>query len=89
MSGPRSPGRVAESRGPWLQQGETMRAFEGQRSDNQPVNRSRGEKEKLLRELRETLAGMKSHTSASLRQSVQKRIADLTAELRTAPQGGR
>ncbi len=66
-----------------------MRAFEGQRSDNQPVNRSRGEKEKLLRELRETLAGMKSHTSASLRQSVQKRIADLTAELRTAPQGGR
>jgi hypothetical protein len=48
-----------------------MRAFEGQRSDNQPVKRSTSEKKKLLRELRETLAGMKSHTSPSLRQSVQ------------------
>lgn len=66
-----------------------MRAFEGQRSDNQPVNRSRPEKEKLLRELRETLAGMKSHTSASLRQSVQKRISDLEAELRAKVPGGR
>ncbi len=58
-----------------------MRAFEGQRSDNQPVKRSRAEKEKLLRELRETLAGMKSHSAASLRQSLQKRIAELEAEL--------
>ena len=54
-----------------------MRAFEGQRSDNQPVKRSRQEKEKLLRELRETLSGMKSHSAASLRQSLQKRIAEL------------
>ena len=59
-----------------------MRAFEGQRSDNQPVKRSRQEKEKLLRELRETLAGMKSHSAASLRQSLQKRIAELETELR-------
>ena len=58
-----------------------MRAFEGQRSDNQPVKRSRPEKEKLLRELRETLAGMKSHSAAPLRQSLQKRIAELEAEL--------
>ncbi len=58
-----------------------MRAFEGQRSDNQPVKRSRQEKEKLLRELRETLAGMKSHSAASLRQSLQKRIAELETEL--------
>lgn len=58
-----------------------MRAFEGQRSDNQPVKRTRQEKEKLLRELRETLAGMKSHSAASLRQSLQKRIAELEAEL--------
>lgn len=59
-----------------------MRAFEGQRSDNQPVKRTRPEKEKLLRELRETLAGMKSHSAPSLRQSLQKRIAELEAELR-------
>lgn len=63
-----------------------MRAFEGQRSDNQPVKRSRPEKEKQLRELKETLAGMKSHTSPSLRESVRKRIADLETELR-APAG--
>ncbi len=60
-----------------------MRAFEGQRSDNQPVKRTRGEKEKLLRELRETLTGMKSHASPALRQSVQKRVAELEAELRS------
>jgi hypothetical protein len=59
-----------------------MRAFEGQRSDNQPVRRTRAEKEKQLRELRETLAAMKSHTSPALRQSVAKRIAGLEAELR-------
>jgi hypothetical protein len=64
-----------------------MRAFDGQRSDNQPVKRSPGEKEKQLRDLRETLAAMKSHTAASLRQSVQKRIADLETELRPAPAG--
>ncbi len=58
-----------------------MRAFEDQRSDNQPVKRSREEKQKLLRELRETLAGMKSHAAPTLRQSVQKRIAELEAEL--------
>ncbi len=59
-----------------------MRAFEGQRSDNQPVKRTRPEKEKLLRELRETLAGMKPHSAPSLRQSLQKRIVELEAELR-------
>lgn len=59
-----------------------MRAFDGQRSDNQPVKRSTDEKRKLLRELKETLAGMKPHTVPALRQSVQQRIADLEAELR-------
>jgi hypothetical protein len=62
-----------------------MRAFDGQRSDNQPIKRSASEKEKLLRELKQTLTGMKSHTSPSLRQSVQRRIADLEAELHAAP----
>lgn len=61
-----------------------MRAFDGQRSDNQPIRRSREEKQKLLRELRETLAGMKSHAAPALRQSVQRRIAELEAELGTA-----
>lgn len=59
-----------------------MRSFEGQRSDNQPVERSRGEKERLVRELKDTLAAMKAHTTPTLRESVQKRIAVLEAELR-------
>ncbi len=58
-----------------------MRAFDGQRSDNQPIRRSRAEKEKLLRELRETLAGMKAHSAAALRDSVARRIRELEAEL--------
>ena len=66
-----------------------MRAFEGQRSDNQPVQRSRGEKEKQLRELRDVLGAMKAHTSPALRQSVQKRVADLEAELRAPTTPGR
>ena len=66
-----------------------MRAIEGQRSDGQPIKRSPAEKQKLLRELRETLAGMKAHASPALRQSVQKRIAELEADVGTAGPGRR
>ena len=60
-----------------------MRAFDGQFSDNQPIKRSVPEKQKQLRELRETLAAMKPHTAHTLRESVRRRIAELQAELRT------
>jgi len=66
-----------------------MRAIEGQRSDNRPVKRSPAEKQKLLRELRQTLAGMKSHTAPALRQSVQKRIAELEADVGGSTPAGR
>lgn len=59
-----------------------MRAFEGQRSDNMPIKRTPAEKQKLLRELKETLAGMKSHTSPTLRDSVKRRIHELEAEMK-------
>ncbi len=59
-----------------------MRAYDGQHSDNQPIKRNTAEKQKQLRELRETLAAMKPHTAPSLRESVRKRIAQLEAELR-------
>ena len=64
-----------------------MRAFQGQFSDNQPIRRSVAEKQKQLRELRETLAAMKAHTAPALRDSVRKRIGELEVELRgtTAP----
>ena len=66
-----------------------MRSIEGQRSDSQPTKRSPAEKQKLLRELRETLAGMKSHAAPSLRQSIQKRIAELEVDLSTSGPGRR
>ena len=58
-----------------------MRAFDGQHSDNQPLKRSLPEKQKQLRDLRETLAAMKPHTSQALRDSVKRRIAELQTEL--------
>ncbi|GBQ60998.1 hypothetical protein [Komagataeibacter swingsii] len=62
-----------------------MRAFHGQMSDNQPIRRTLAEKQKQLRDLRETLATMKSHTSPALRESVQKRIRQLESEVSAAP----
>lgn len=59
-----------------------MRAFQGQFSDNQPIRRNVVEKQKQLRDLRETLATMKAHTAPALRDSVRKRIAELEVELR-------
>ncbi len=59
-----------------------MRAFDGQHSDNQPIKRNPAEKQKQLRELRETLSAMKPHTNPGLRESVRKRISQLEAELK-------
>ncbi|QDH17302.1 hypothetical protein [Swingsia samuiensis] len=61
-----------------------MRAFQGQLSDNQPIRRNYAEKEKQLRDLKETLGSMKSHTSPALKESIQKRIRELEIELKTA-----
>ncbi|MBO1358329.1 MULTISPECIES: hypothetical protein [Acetobacter] len=62
-----------------------MRSFHGQLSDNQPIRRTLEEKQKQLRDLKETLASMKSHTAPALRESVRKRIAQLEAEVSAAP----
>lgn len=62
-----------------------MRAFHGQLSDNQPIRRNLAEKQKQLRDLKETLASMKSHTAPALKESVRKRIAQLEAEVSAAP----
>ena len=58
-----------------------MRSREGQFSDTRPIQRSRAEKEKLLRELKDTLAGLKPHASASMRTTLQARVKELEAEL--------
>lgn len=61
-----------------------MRAFDGQFSDNKPIRRSPEEKRRLLAELEQTLAGMKPHTSPSLRESIKGRILELREELKPA-----
>lgn len=61
-----------------------MRSYTGQLSDNQPIRRNLAEKQKQLRDLKETLGSMKPHTSPSLRESVQRRIRELEIEIRTA-----
>ena len=60
-----------------------MRAFEGQFSDNKPIRRSTEEKRRLLAELEQTLAGMKPHTSPTLRDSIKGRILELRADIGT------
>jgi len=61
-----------------------MRAYHGQFSDNQPIRRNQAEKQKQLRDLKETLATMKAHTAPSLRESISNRIKQLETELRDA-----
>jgi hypothetical protein len=58
-----------------------MRSREGQFSDARPIQRSRAEKERLLRELKDTLAGLKPHASPSMRSTLQARIRELEADL--------
>ena len=62
-----------------------MRSREGQLSDNRPISRTRVEKEKQLRDLKEVLAGMKSHATPALRDSVKTKIKELEAELAAPP----
>jgi len=47
-----------------------MRAFEGQHSDNVAIKRTREQKERQLRELKDQLAGLKSHAAETLRASI-------------------
>ena len=58
-----------------------MRAFAGQRSDNQPIQRTREEKQRQLRELKEAYASLKPHTSPALKESMKQQIISLQREL--------
>lgn len=64
-----------------------MRAFSGQHSDRVAINRTREQKAQQLRQLKEQLANLKSHTVPTLREAIVKRIAELEAELAPAPRG--
>ena len=62
-----------------------MRSVHGQLSDNQPIRRSLEEKYRQLRDLKETLAAMKAHTSPARGGSVGKGITRLEAGVAAAP----
>lgn len=57
-----------------------MRSFDGQQSDRIAIRRTREQKERQLRELKEQLAALKSHVAPAIRESIVKRIAELEAE---------
>ena len=62
-----------------------MRAFDGQHSDNVAIKRTREQKERALRELKEQLASLKSHAAPAIREALVKRIAELDADLKAPP----
>lgn len=62
-----------------------MRSFEGQRSDNKPIQRNLEQKKKQLAELRLALAALKPQASPVLRQSMEKRLLDLELEIARRP----
>ena len=59
-----------------------MRAFSGQQSDRVAIQRTRDQKATQLRQLKEQLTHLKSHTAPTLREAITKRIAELETELR-------
>ncbi|HYG89770.1 MAG TPA: hypothetical protein VD978_26355 [Azospirillum sp.] len=62
-----------------------MRAFDGQHSDNVAIKRTREQKERALRELKEQFASLKSHAAPAIREALVKRIAELEADLKAPP----
>ena len=62
-----------------------MRAFDGQHSDNVAIKRTREQKERALRELKEQLATLKSHAAPAIREALVKRIAEMDADLKAPP----
>lgn len=64
-----------------------MRAFDGQHSDNVAIKRTREQKERALRELKEQLATLKSHAAPAIREALVKRIAEMDADLKAPPKG--
>ncbi len=62
-----------------------MRAFDGQHSDNVAIKRTREQKERALRELKDQLATLKSHAAPAIREALVKRIAEMDADLKAPP----
>lgn len=59
-----------------------MRSFDGQHSDRIAIKRTREQKERQLRELKEQLSALKSHVAPAIRDAMRKRIEELEEELR-------
>lgn len=60
-----------------------MRAMDGQRSDNRPLKRNDVEKRKALLQLEAALAALGPKPTPGLRETMEKRIRELKAELAT------
>ncbi|WP_029014607.1 hypothetical protein [Niveispirillum irakense] len=58
-----------------------MRAMDGQRSDNRPLKRNDAEKRKALLQLEAALAALGPKPTPGLRDTMEKRIRELKAEI--------
>lgn len=61
-----------------------MRSFDGQRSDSRPVQRTREEKERMLKRLEQDLAQMPQRAMVSTRDALIARIREVKEELAVA-----
>jgi hypothetical protein len=61
-----------------------VRSFEGQRSDSRPVQRTREEKERMLKRLEQDLAQMPPRAMVSTRDALIARIREVKADLAAA-----
>lgn len=64
-----------------------MRSFDGQQSDRIAIRRTREQKERQLRELKEQMAALKSHVAPAIRDAMRKRISELEEELQARRSG--
>ncbi|QHI95254.1 hypothetical protein GT348_02265 [Aristophania vespae] len=55
-------------------------------SENRPIRRNLDEKKKQLKELRDVLEHMKPHTSLALKNSIRRRISELSTDILSSSQ---
>ncbi|HYD99676.1 MAG TPA: hypothetical protein VEH84_09850 [Alphaproteobacteria bacterium] len=58
-----------------------MRAFDGQRSDSKPVQRTLEEKKRLLARVKEELQALRPTATPTVREGMKARIAQLQEEI--------
>ena len=62
-----------------------MRSFDGQRSDNSKIHRNPNQLRAAIARLRADLAALRPHATPGMRETLQRRIVELEAEMAGRP----